>query len=661
MAQKKMITLSKLETFLDGLKSLFATKTEVGNKADVSHNHDSRYYTESEIDSKITSLSSSIDSKVSTSRTVNSKALSSDITLTASDVGADASGAASSAVSSHNTNTSAHNDIRALITNLTTRLNSLADSDDTTLDQLSEIVAYIKANRELIESVTTSKVNVSDIINNLTTNVSNKPLSAAQGVILKGLIDTLQSSLNSHTHNYAGSSSAGGAATSAVKLETSKKIGIGGGATSTATSFDGTSNISIPITGLKEAYLEWGGKNFADSYSPIDAAVTPRLGANRFAFMPSAAVTVEYSQDGGVTWHTYSLSDEEKKNLFNGNSSTQLHIGGNGTVGIDKSNHMLRVTINQNYADLYTVLNKFVIYISIDGSTGSYCTIDAITGSNCSSGTDEWVTFADKVSVGGWSGFNVINTNIIFGYNDNQYRKIRFTFGVESHASTIQYGGLKVFSIMGFGGVGWQTPSNMAASGHLYSYDAYQNATFPASVTANTFYGNLDGTFTGTVDVAHGGTGATTASGALSNLGLTATATELNYLDGATSNVQAQLDNLNTTAGTANSNSGTALSSVNSHTANKNNPHEVTAAQVGLGNVNNTSDADKPISDATQGALNEKAPISNPTFSGTVNAGTTMVTNFAQAEYVNTTSALYIGNFIISMDSDNNRLVISHV
>lgn len=58
-----------------------------------------------------------------------------------------------------------------------------------------------------------------------------------------------------------------------------------------------------------------------------------------------------------------------------------------------------------------------------------------------------------------------------------------------------------------------------------------------------------------TVPVAKGGTGATTAAGALTNLGLTATAaelnkmdgvtattTELNYVDGVTSNIQTQLN-----------------------------------------------------------------------------------------------------------------------
>lgn len=100
-------------------------------------------------------------------------------------------GDASGAVAQHNVSDAAHSDIRLLIQGLSERLSSVADSDDATLDQLSEIVAYIKSNKSLIDAITTSKVNVADIVDNLTTNVANKPLSAAQGVALKAIIDAL--------------------------------------------------------------------------------------------------------------------------------------------------------------------------------------------------------------------------------------------------------------------------------------------------------------------------------------------------------------------------------------------------------------------------------------------------------------------------------------
>lgn len=43
-----------------------------------------------------------------------------------------------------------------------------------------------------------------------------------------------------------------------------------------------------------------------------------------------------------------------------------------------------------------------------------------------------------------------------------------------------------------------------------------------------------------------------------------------------------------------------------SHVNNKNNPHEITKAQVGLSNVDNTSDVNKPISLLQQDALNQR-------------------------------------------------------
>ena len=118
-------------------------------------------------------------------------ALKSEVPKSASDVGADAAGTAEIKISAHNVSDTAHNDIRLLVQGLMERLNTLADSDDTTLDQMSEIVSYIKYNRSLINGIYTNKVDVSDIINNLISNNTNKPLSAKQGRVLKSLIDAI--------------------------------------------------------------------------------------------------------------------------------------------------------------------------------------------------------------------------------------------------------------------------------------------------------------------------------------------------------------------------------------------------------------------------------------------------------------------------------------
>jgi len=53
-------------------------------------------------------------------------------------------------------------------------------------------------------------------------------------------------------------------------------------------------------------------------------------------------------------------------------------------------------------------------------------------------------------------------------------------------------------------------------------------------------------------------------------------------------------------------------SALAAHTGDTSNPHSVTKAQVGLGNVDNTSDASKPVSTAQQAALDLKFTIPIP-------------------------------------------------
>ncbi len=239
---------------------------------------------------------------------------------------------------------------------------------------------------------------------------------------------------------------------------------------------------------IYEANLEWGGRDIAGGYSPIDGAMISNLGANRFAFGKVEGITVEYSEDAGETWVEYPLTDTAKVRLFS--------VGGNYLyAGGEKSrtpsvNDMIRVTIDSDAFGTYTALNKFAIEISTGGNRGCYCTIDA----SLESSPTAFKVFADKVPIEGWSGYNIINTQSFETYDNQpsrQYGTIRFTFGCTTVNTT--YKGLAIVKIMGFGGVGWNTPSNMAQNGHLYGYNEKQEAVFPASITAPNFIGKVNG------------------------------------------------------------------------------------------------------------------------------------------------------------------------
>lgn len=241
-----------------------------------------------------------------------------------------------------------------------------------------------------------------------------------------------------------------------------------------------------------EANLKCGGKNFFNSYSPIDAAMIPELGANRFAFANPNGITVEYSNDGGNTWLDYGASDAVKTTLtLKSDGSPCLIIGKDGSS--IPANDMLRITFDTSSKtgiNCYSILNKFAINISTQGMKFCYCTIQKALQKAPTVFSDVIV----KVPIGGWSGYNIINTPSIPTYGndeENQYGRIRFIFG--SDDSTTTNARLKILSINAFGGVGWNTPSYMAKNGHLYNYNDKQDAKFPANVTATNFIGTLQG------------------------------------------------------------------------------------------------------------------------------------------------------------------------
>ena len=100
--------------------------------------------------------------------------------------------------------------------------------------------------------------------------------------------------------------------------------------------------------------------------------MVPELGANRLAFIPADAVTIEYSRDGGATWTDYGPTDPQKADLFNGRgASFTIGKATSGAGNIATNKYQLRVNIYTSTGKVYTVLNKFVIYLSTSGTNNN--------------------------------------------------------------------------------------------------------------------------------------------------------------------------------------------------------------------------------------------------------------------------------------------------
>jgi hypothetical protein len=145
--------------------------------------------------------------------------------------------------------------------------------------------------------------------------------------------------------------------------------------------------------------------------------------------------------------------------------------------------------------------------------------------------------------------------------------------------------------------------------------------------------------------------------------GATLSTAELNYVDGVTSAIQTQLNDkaassdltTHTGATEAHGATGAVVGTTNTQTLiNKtltspviNTPTGITKSDVGLANVDNTSDASKPVSTATQTALDLKAPLASPDLTGTPTAPTatagTNTTQVATTAFVGTAVANLVG------------------
>lgn len=218
------------------------------------------------------------------------------------------------------------------------------------------------------------------------------------------------------------------------------------------------SNNLYPRT--QSTLLRWGGPNIFASVSPLDAALSNELSANRFAEMPNANFVFERSDNAGTTWTTYTADGYELVT-----SSTNTVCNAN-VLGSQSSSNWHRFTIDVRPGssnNFYGEIRKFLFFISRYGAAGCKVKIDGSTFAN----PDTFIKIVEA-PIGGWSGWNVINVNVTAGLGaESFYKKLRFTFsqtGVDSNYASCLY----VYKMRVYCANCWEAPGNFALQNRTY-------------------------------------------------------------------------------------------------------------------------------------------------------------------------------------------------
>lgn len=243
----------------------------------------------------------------------------------------------------------------------------------------------------------------------------------------------------------------------------------------------------------KEAYLSWGGKNIDAAVGPVGAALSSEHSANRLAYLNPAALSFETSNNSGSTWSSMSVSNADKIKLVT-TACNALKVGTANPVTAGNRTRMTLSAATSSTTYVYTRPRKLLL--NVCSPHGIKVLVEYKSGASGAS----WSTLTD-CTISGWSAWNEIDLSALstLGGSPTQTGNIwylRLTFYVKDTASinsnyntTLPY----ISSIRLFGDTCWSRTSNLGETGHLYSYDESQNATFPAKVTATQFVGPLQG------------------------------------------------------------------------------------------------------------------------------------------------------------------------
>lgn len=226
-----------------------------------------------------------------------------------------------------------------------------------------------------------------------------------------------------------------------------------------------------PISNKHSSLPNWDGS--------IGANVT-----NMFNGIPYDNISIEYSQDNGASWSTYTSDPSYRFNLVNDNTpKTDFILGNNYIVGntvADKRNQIkknqLRVTIkipNEIYQELS--------WISVDVSNGVNINCEVYFGDN----NGNYSKSTNKIIKGNNHICDICVGPLNINVGNDSHRYVRLVFSHLISHIPLKNGIIRRIRALAL--TKHNNPSeryNISTTGHIYNYDYNMNTYFPNSILA---------------------------------------------------------------------------------------------------------------------------------------------------------------------------------
>lgn len=246
----------------------------------------------------------------------------------------------------------------------------------------------------------------------------------------------------------------------------------------------------ITANTMYEDKLLYNNGTIVPDGSIIDRLMMPSGMANVYAYTKPEAISVQYSQDAGVTWLDYELSEIDKQNLCT--FSKSIYCGG-PDVTIGNINYRLRVNLFPKLNTVW-IFHKLILGFIYGSADNRWLTVRCLRKSQEDIDTN-YVTIIDKGVISGSVGMMSVNLGNIDMLNS--YDKVVLDMGYDGVGSGK---GLALISLSMY--ASYSNPINsLAKYGRMYHYDIDKKSYFVGAVESkeiiNFDINNIEPTQTG--------------------------------------------------------------------------------------------------------------------------------------------------------------------